>query len=138
MPNPFGTFVRTRRRELGMTQRQVAQAVGVTPEAITLIEAGRRQPELERVPALADALETDRQTLCRLALETRAPAFYYELVGHALLDLLEEDGHGEKVLIELDRQDADWVRQVRRIDGELRHHLREIAERLAPPARPPR
>ena len=138
MPTPFGDFIRTRRTQLGLTQRQVAQSVGVTPECITLIEAGRRQPELERVPRLADALQTDRQALCRLALECRAPVFYYELVGTPGFDLLTliEDDEGadhQRVLIELDRDDAEWVRQVRLLDCQTRHHLREIAERLAPP-----
>ena len=42
MPDCFSDFVRQRRQELGQTQRQVAQACCVTPEMITLIEAGRR------------------------------------------------------------------------------------------------
>ena len=83
MPDAFSTFVRRRRQELSKTQREVAQACQVTPEMITQIEAGRRRPDPERVPCLADALETDRKELCHLAARTWQPSFYAELMGEA-------------------------------------------------------
>ncbi len=82
MPNSEGNFrlyIRQRRQELDKTQRQVAQACGVTPDYIALIEGGLRRLDLERIPLLADALEVSRAQLCRQALAERAPQFYQEL-----------------------------------------------------------
>ena len=81
MPDAFSAFVRRQRQALGKTQREVAQACQVTPEMITQIESGRRRPHPEWVPRLADALQTDRQELCRLAARTWQPNFYAVLMG---------------------------------------------------------
>ena len=137
MPDVFSDFVRQRRQELGQTQRQVAQACCVTPEMITLIEAGRRRPDPAWPPRLADALETDRAAFCRLALATWHPLFYSELVGEAIPtgDLSAEDPQN-RVTVELHREDAAWVRSLQRLDLATRHHLRQIAEQLANPPSP--
>lgn len=80
----FATFIRNRRLELGKTQRQVADYIGVRcPDFLCLVEQGRRRLELERIPLLAHVLETDARTLCRLALESRAPRFCAQLLGHS-------------------------------------------------------
>ncbi len=83
MPNrfegPFSQFVRQRRLFLNLTQEEVADAVGVTPEQITLVEAGKRRLELDRVHLLADRLHVERQMLCRQALWERAPMLYQNL-----------------------------------------------------------
>jgi len=71
--------IRRRRRELSLTQQEVATRVGVTADHITLVEGGYRRLDLDRIPDLADALRLDRTELCREALEERAPALYREL-----------------------------------------------------------
>ena len=71
--------IRHRRRELNLTQREVGESLGVTPDFITLVELGHRRLDLDRIPALADALKLDRAQLCRGALEERAPELYAEL-----------------------------------------------------------
>ncbi len=85
MPNRFESDfshnIRKRREQLGKTQLQVGEACGVTGDCITLVEAGRRRLDLERIPLLADVLELDRATLCRQALRDRSPHFYTELFG---------------------------------------------------------
>ncbi len=83
MPDAFSTFVRHRRQDLDKTQREVGVACGVTAVMITQIEAGRRRPNPEWVPCLADALETDRKELCHLAARTWHPNFYAVLTGEA-------------------------------------------------------
>ena len=83
MPNRFeGGFsrlIRHRREELDLTQSEVAEKVGVTPDCITLFELGYRRPDLDRIPALADALKLNRRQLCRQALQERAPELYRQL-----------------------------------------------------------
>lgn len=79
----FSTFIRHRRRELDKTQREIGVACGVTPEMITQLESGRRRPDPEWIPCLADALETNRKELCHLAVRTWQPIFYAELMKEA-------------------------------------------------------
>lgn len=81
----FNRTIRRRREELGKTQLQVAEAVGVTSDCITLVEGGRRRLDLDRIPRLADALEMDRKDLCRQALLARSPQFYSELFSGELV-----------------------------------------------------
>jgi transcriptional regulator with XRE-family HTH domain len=76
----FGAIVRQRREELGASQGQIAKAVGISsPEFIGMMEAGSRPVPLDRVPALADALQLDRSDLCKAALAERHPTFYRAL-----------------------------------------------------------
>ena len=75
MPQPFKTLLRHRRHELGKTQREVAATCEVTPDFISLLETGRRRISLDRIPALASALELDPTALAHLVLEERAPRF---------------------------------------------------------------
>jgi transcriptional regulator with XRE-family HTH domain len=64
MPISFAEFVRLRRRECGLTQRQVAEALGLKSIAfLSDIEAGNRKPAQTLMPALAGVLRTDVETL---------------------------------------------------------------------------
>lgn len=55
--------IKTRRRELGMTQEQLAQLLGVSGPAVSKWEQGASYPDVTLLPALARALETDLNTL---------------------------------------------------------------------------
>ena len=57
----FGTTLRERRREAGMTQAELAAAAGLSRSYLSEVECGRESISLERAARLADALE------CRLA-----------------------------------------------------------------------
>jgi transcriptional regulator with XRE-family HTH domain len=60
----FGEFVRSKRRDLGLTQREVALALGLKSIAyLSDIEAGNRRPSRDLLPTLARALKTDIETL---------------------------------------------------------------------------
>ena len=65
----FGRFVRARRRELGVRQEDVAQAMGIATPRVSIIEGGamRRMPHPAQVQALAALLEVDTVTLLRAA-----------------------------------------------------------------------
>jgi transcriptional regulator with XRE-family HTH domain len=65
--NQLGERLRSRREGLGLTQRALAQKLGVEGSYIAFIESGRRKPSLKLVARLADALGLDRQTLLVLA-----------------------------------------------------------------------
>jgi len=65
--NQLGHTVRSRREGLGLTQRSLAQKLGVEASHVAFIESGRRKPSLKLVARLADILGLDRQTLLVLA-----------------------------------------------------------------------
>lgn len=73
----FGAIIRARRTELGLTQEAVAAAAGWTAaEMVGLVEAGRRSPNFDRIPALAKKLEMNAADLCLVALAESYPIFY--------------------------------------------------------------
>jgi putative transcriptional regulator len=65
--NKLGEFLKTRREALGLTQRELAQQIGVEASHIAFIENGRRKPSLKLVARIADTLGVDRQELLVLA-----------------------------------------------------------------------
>ena len=75
----FSRLIRHRREELNLTQAEVGEKIGLTSDAITMVELGRRRFDLNRIPALADALKLNRRQLCRQALQERAPELYQQL-----------------------------------------------------------
>lgn len=57
------------------TQKQIASELGYDkPNIITMFKQGSCRVPIDRVPALADSLETDRTDLVRLWLEDYEPA----------------------------------------------------------------
>lgn len=83
MPNRFegyiSNFIRQRRLQLGLTQKAVAQMIGVTADFISLLESGERRLDLDRIPRLADALDVERFDLCASALRDRCPQLFAEI-----------------------------------------------------------
>lgn len=56
MLNPFGTMLRTRREHLTMGRGDLARQVNRSESWVSLIESGRRVPDLDIVPSLARVL----------------------------------------------------------------------------------
>ncbi len=63
----LGELLKARREGLGLTQRSLAQKLGVEASHVAFIESGRRLPSLKLVARLADALGLDRQEVLLLA-----------------------------------------------------------------------
>ena len=61
--NRLGEVVKRQREALGLTQRSLAQKLGVESSHVAFIESGRRKPSLKLVARLADVLDLDRQDL---------------------------------------------------------------------------
>lgn len=59
----FPARLRARRRERGLTQKQLAELVGVSHGTIGMYETGQRSPDLEMVRRLAVALDTSMSYL---------------------------------------------------------------------------
>ena len=76
---PLHILLRRRREELSMLQADIAAALHVSPECVTMWEAGRRRMELCKLPRIAAALQIDAKQLCAKALAEFHPAFYNTL-----------------------------------------------------------
>jgi transcriptional regulator with XRE-family HTH domain len=89
MPGPFAgrfsRFIRRRREELQLTHQNLADLIQVSPGFVSLIESGHRRLDLDRIPQLADALETDRTYLCWMAVIEGKPALFQEIFGETVL-----------------------------------------------------
>jgi transcriptional regulator with XRE-family HTH domain len=59
----FGAILLRRRKELGLTQSQLAQRIGVQPNYIVYLEKGERKPSDRTVMKIARALELDKADL---------------------------------------------------------------------------
>lgn len=60
---PIANIIRERRRELGLTQEQVARSLGVSAPAVNKWERGASYPDITIIPPLARLLQTDANTL---------------------------------------------------------------------------
>jgi transcriptional regulator with XRE-family HTH domain len=78
---PLHVLLRQRRYELNLVQAEVAEALNVTPECITLWESGRRRMELSKLPRIAAVLQLDAKELCVKALAEFHPIFFATLLG---------------------------------------------------------
>jgi len=79
---PLHILLRQRREQLGLRQSEVADALHVSAECVTLWEAGRRHMELSKIPRIAAILDLDAKGLCAKALAEFHPLFYATLFGH--------------------------------------------------------
>jgi transcriptional regulator with XRE-family HTH domain len=65
--NQLGTLLKARREGLRLTQRSLAEKLGVEASHVAFIESGRRKPSLKLVGKIADTLGLDRQELLVVA-----------------------------------------------------------------------
>jgi transcriptional regulator with XRE-family HTH domain len=68
----FGGILRTQRRKLKLTQRQIADSVGVSDAYICSLESDKKSPPpYYTVAAIADALQLDAEQLWKVAVRYR-------------------------------------------------------------------
>jgi transcriptional regulator with XRE-family HTH domain len=58
-PSPFGARLKELREAAGLTQKALAEKVGMALRSISRFETGEREPEWSGVQALAEALGVD-------------------------------------------------------------------------------
>lgn len=76
---PLHVLLRRRRQELNLVQAEIAEALDVSPEAVTLWESGRRRMDLAKLPRIAAVLQLDARELCAKALAEFHPIFFATL-----------------------------------------------------------
>jgi transcriptional regulator with XRE-family HTH domain len=96
--NHFGLFIRRRRRELSLTQREVAAALKVSaPEFVGMIEAGIRKPNFERLPALAEVLKVSTLEMIQLAFADVYPSLVGYLTSEQTAQTAKANRMGQKL-----------------------------------------
>ena len=69
----LGAKIKRRRLALGLTQRELAQSIGIRASHIAYIEGGHRRPSLSLLARLAKRLDLRKQELFFLAFPEVAP-----------------------------------------------------------------
>lgn len=87
---PIGKKIRERRLELGLRQDEVAAQTGLTANYIGMIERGEKQPSLESMVQIANALKTTLNPLMADVLDT-GNAIKASLLAQKLEQLPSED-----------------------------------------------
>jgi DNA-binding XRE family transcriptional regulator len=70
----FGNLLRRHRDNAGLTQEDLAERTGLTPQAIGLLERGERRPHKYTVQKLAEALELRGGDLAAFEAAARSPS----------------------------------------------------------------
>jgi transcriptional regulator with XRE-family HTH domain len=65
----FGTIIRNKREQLGVSRRALAEAAGVDASHILRLERGEKRPTTDLVMRLAKALKTNVEDLQAVATE---------------------------------------------------------------------
>jgi transcriptional regulator with XRE-family HTH domain len=136
-PSPFQLRIRERREQLKklehLTQTDIAKAIRIgSPEFITMLEQGRRNLDLNKVPELADVLKLDRKDLCKLALYEAAPNLYATLFDTSLPPNVSEvvpNEDEDEALVRAVTVTPEMVHPVELL-MRLPEHLRRSVERL--------
>ena len=69
----FGIAIQNARRNMGLSQEELAHRSNLQVSFISRIERGLHAPSLEAIAALAEALETKPHLLVKAAEDERAP-----------------------------------------------------------------
>ena len=94
----IGELIRNRRKQLGMTQEELAQAVFVTPQAVSQWENGKTVPDIFNLGAIAEVLKTGKAELVSELGAQRPPwvvrdsFFAVENMRRKLKTLTSQDG----------------------------------------------
>ena len=99
----IGSFISTRRRDMGMTQSQLAEKLGITDKAVSKWETGKSMPDLSLFHPLCDLLQITLNEL--LSGEYISDENLKEKANHLLFDVLT-DWLG-KDLSDIDQSDKD-------------------------------
>ena len=70
----LGQRIQSARKAKNLTQKQLAELIGVVTGTIQQYELNKRQPRIEQLQKIADALDTSIQQLLGLGESSSSPA----------------------------------------------------------------
>lgn len=87
--NRFPTMLRTLRKQLKLTQPELADRLGISRSAISMYESGQREPSFATLEAFADFFGVDMNVLMGESRQTRSvtvPELKFALFGDENID----------------------------------------------------
>lgn len=94
--NKFGCFVAERRKELNMTQKDLAAKIHVTDKAVSRWERGLGFPDINTIEELADALNV---SITELMTSEKTASGKTDAVVSDVIHVAKEDINGRQELI---------------------------------------
>lgn len=81
---PFNTNLRATREKIGMTRQELADSIGISVSALGQYEQGRREPDLQKLVAIAAALHVSVDDLLGYHVDDfdKAAALFHEATGY--------------------------------------------------------
>ncbi len=92
MSSEIGKTIRRLRREWGLTQEQLAEAVGVTVGAVSKWESGASSPDIGMLPELADFFEISVDVLLGYQFQSRTAVEWADRIHQFTQDRAFEEG----------------------------------------------
>lgn len=90
----IGEFISVLRKERGMTQQQLADAIGVSNKTISKWECGKGMPELALMLPLCDVLQINMNEL--LAGEHLSESVYFDKAEENMRNIIQETENSKK------------------------------------------
>ena len=132
----FGDRVRTYRKAKGLTQEALAKAIGVSKTTITGYELGYREPDVEKIKLLSDALGVTGDDLLNTGFSKtkKAPSVSDEAMRRAR-DYDKLDNWGRQAVRDLtDTELARMEDEARFMDGATMEEEPKVINLYAEPA----
>jgi transcriptional regulator with XRE-family HTH domain len=121
MRHPFGELIRSRREELGITREAIAKHVGRTESWASLVETGKRKPDIDVVPALARALQKDPKALTQLYIQQFHPG-----VARVLFDVPAPEVSDQQPSV----TDSEICRSLAELPDDIRGEVERLVRTL--------
>lgn len=97
MTNDIGKFIQEIRKEKGLTQKELAELIGVSDKTISKWENGNSSPDTSMLMSLSEALEVTVNEL--LSAERIAPENYSMKAEETIMTLMKENEAGKRMHI---------------------------------------
>ena len=93
----IGQFIKTTRKEKGLTQREVAEILGISEKTVSKWETGNGLPEVSLMLPLCELLAISVNEL--LSGERLDEKLYFEKAEQNIMSLMEEKAQEKKKLV---------------------------------------
>ncbi|MGN0161470.1 MAG: helix-turn-helix domain-containing protein [Lachnospiraceae bacterium] len=90
----IGTFIQTMRKELGLTQKELADRIGISDKTVSKWETGNGLPDLSSMDMLCKTLNITVNEL--LSGEKLSPSTYSDRAEENMMNLLKENVESKK------------------------------------------
>lgn len=94
MTNDIGKFIQEIRKEKGLTQKELAELIGVSDKTISKWETGNSSPDTSMLMSLSEALEITVNEL--LSAEKISPENYSMKAEETIMTLMKENEAGKR------------------------------------------